>query len=190
MYSPLMNKLFPHNTTFPVEEGLFTKYWAHQMKVSQAGHKLVQGSKADKRDTDVKIVLIAECNLKDKVWNKPLFAWNPDDYKHIAVYYGVARQYSGIQTVDANKKLVITSEKFWSEHADDKILVFKVKREDCNKGKNIITDPMISWIYTTKKDKLKTQFKVTTVRKIIKEMGYKVSTPWHGPTKPGKELKI
>ena len=189
MYSPLMNKLFHHNSTFPLEEGLLDKYLGMWMKVGQAGGKLVKSKEADKRDSVDKIVLISEANFENPQWNKPLFAWNPDDYKHIAIYYGLVRQYSSIHA-DANKKLVVMPEKFWNEHADDKIIIFKVKREDCNKGKNIVTHPCVTWLYTVKKDKLKTQYKVTTIRKIIKEMGFRLTTPANGPLKPGKPLKL
>ena len=188
MKNSLLNK-FLHASYNPVTEGFTEKYLGFWMKAGQVGGKLVKGGEADKRDSETKIVLISEANLKNHDWNKPLYAWNPEDYKHIAVYYGIVRMYSQFHA-DITKKLLIVSEAFWNNHADDKIIIFKVKRADCKKGKNIVTHPCVTWLYTTKKANLKIQSKTTTIRGIVKELGFKVATPANGPLKPGKTLKV
>jgi len=170
----------------PVNEGVFSKLWGLNIKIGKAANKTINNAKADKRDNPVKIVLILEDNFKNKDWDKPLYAWNEEDFRHIAIYHGIKRQIPGS---DCNDKRVVMPESTWNKFADHKILVFKVKREDCKKTDEIVSHPFVSWMYKTSKDKLKQQSKAIKVRDLIKQSGLDITTPWNGPLKPGKPLK-
>lgn len=156
----------------PVEEGIIDKAFSVRNYAMRGAQNKVLDDKAAKRDSDSKIVFISESNFKNKDYTGSLKAWNPEDFNAFGIFYGIYKQFSSIKLV-ANKKQVIMSKKFWDEHADDSILVFSVPRADCNKGTDLITEPVVTRSYTVKKDKLKTKKMAISVRKLIAKCGWK-----------------
>lgn len=160
----------------PAEEGLITKGLSITQDVIKSGTNMAMGDTADKRDKPVKVAIIAEVNYTNKDWDKPVFCWNDEDLKYVLVPYGLCRQYSQIK-YNQQKKAVIMSSGFWNEHADDKILLFKVDRAKCNRQKTIISlQTVVARLYTTKKANLKTKKQTLTIRQIIKQTGLKSMT--------------
>jgi len=167
----------------PAEEGILYGF----LKLGKAINNTAGEAQAEKRDKEDKVVFILEDNYKNKDWNDMLYAWNEEDAKHVIAYHGIKRQIKG-SDINDDKKIVVMPESSWNKYKDSKILTFSVKRSDCKKQKDIVTRPFVSFIYRTSKDKLGSQKKAVKVRDLIKQLGYKVTTPWHGPLKPGKPL--
>lgn len=156
----------------PTVEGIVDKGFSLLNYGTRGAQNKVLGNKAEKRDSDTKIVFISEANFNDKEYDGILRAWNPEDFNVFAIPYGIYKQVPSVKLV-ATKKQVILSKKFWEEHADDNILVFSVPTKDCNKGKDIIAQPVVTLSYTIKKDKLKTKKMSISIRKLIKRCGWK-----------------
>ena len=156
----------------PTEEGLGTKLISKGTYLLRGGQNKVLASKAAKRDSDTKIVFISEANYNDKDNKQLLRAWNHEDFNAFGMFYGVYKQFSGTKLL-ANKKQLVVSKAFWDKHADDKILVFSVKREDCNKGRDLIAQPVVTNSYTVSKDKLKNQKAALALRAFVKKCGWK-----------------
>ena len=156
----------------PVEEGLGTKLVSGFTYEMRAGQNRVFKDKASARDSATKIAFMSEANFNDKNNKQLVRAWNPQDFTEFGMFYGIYKQFSGTKLV-APKKQLIVSKAFWDKHADDKILVFSVKREECNKGRDLIAQPVVTLSYTISKDKLKNKKATLTVRQLVKKCGWK-----------------
>ena len=88
----------------PVTEGPVDKFFSIQNYAIRGGQNKVLGSKADKRDSDTKIVFISETNFNNKDYTGLLRAWNPEDFNHFAMFYGIYKQFSGTKLL-VNKNI-------------------------------------------------------------------------------------
>ena len=155
-----------------VYEGIGTKIISKATYALRGGQNKTFDTEAEARDSFTKIVFISEANYNDKSNTQLLRAWNPDDFNHFGMFYGVYKQFSGTKLI-APKKQLIVSKAFWEAHANDKILVFSVQRSDCKKGRDLIAQPVTTFMYTVSKDKLKTKKMALPLRQFIRKCGYK-----------------
>ena len=156
----------------PVEEGVIDKAFSINNYVKRGVQNKVLSDKAAKRDSDNKIVFISETNFKNKDYTGSLKALNPEDFNAFGIFYGIYKQFPSTKLI-ANKKQVVVSKKFWDEHANDNVLVFSIPKSDCNKGTDLIAQPVVTMSYTVKKEKLKTKKMTISVRKLITKCGWK-----------------
>lgn len=149
------------------------------------------------KDEKTKIAFISEKNYKDKSYNKNIPVFNKSELKKRLLYAGIKRQ---IPRSDYNdmRKLVVMPESIWNEYKNENILIFEINKENCKKIEttaNALNSTVAKLsgfdvYYTVTKDKLKNLIKKETVRNIIKNTGYRLTTLWNGPNHPGRDLNI
>lgn len=149
------------------------------------------------KDEKTKIAFISEKNYKDKSYNKNIPVFNKSELKKRLLYAGIKRQ---IPRSDYNdmRKLVVMPESIWNEYKNENILIFEINKENCKKIEttaNALNSTVAKLggfdvYYTVTKDKLKNLIKKETVRNIIKNTGYRLTTLWNSPNHPGRDLNI
>ena len=149
------------------------------------------------KDDEYKIVYILEKNFKDKNYNKKLPAFNKSEIDRYWLYGAIKKQVPNSGYND-QKDLVVMPESVWNKYKDEKILVFEINKSECTKintsagALNSVVAKLGSFDvhYTVDKNKLKKKIMSISVRDIIKKSGYKLTTLWNGPFKPGKPINI